>query len=138
MAAFYMRRTSAGYLAPDDDRAMKILLKVPIGSMVRVEFPELTKRRTNSQNALYWKWLTEAVKAVSDHTGNDIDDLHEFFKHKFLSPRIIEVRGETVRQYTTTKLTTQEMADYTNRIYAWVAAELGISLPLPEEMGRAA
>lgn len=137
-APYFMRRTNAGYLAPDDDRAMRALLRIPIGTIVRVELPDLVKKRTNSQNALYWKWLTEAVKAVADETGNDIDDLHEFFKHKFLTPRVIEVRGETVQKYSTAKLTTQEMAEYTDKIYAWVTQELGIRLPLPDEMGRAA
>ena len=36
-ASFFMRRTSAGYLAPDDDRAMRALVRIPRDSVVRVE-----------------------------------------------------------------------------------------------------
>lgn len=37
MTTLYMRRTTAGYLAPDDDRAMRALLRVPRDAVVRVE-----------------------------------------------------------------------------------------------------
>lgn len=138
-APYFMRRTNVGYLAPDDDRALKALLRVPIGSVVKVEIPALAeagRRRTLSQNALYWKWLSEAIKAVATETGNDTDDLHEFFKHKFLTPQIIEVRGETIQRWTTTKMTTAEMAEFTDKVYAWIVGELGIILPMPQDLGR--
>lgn len=91
------------------------------------------KRRSLSQNALMWKWITEIVNAVSEYTGHDADELHHFFKSKYLPPRVVEVGGETVPYYTTTKLTTAEMSEYMDKIYAFATQELGIILPLPEE-----
>lgn len=94
------------------------------------------KRRSLSQNSLMWCWLDQVADHVSQHTGMDADDIHEFFKHKFLQPKIIEVAGETVECRTTTKLTTLEMTKYMDRIYAFVTSELGVLLPLPQEFQR--
>ena len=91
------------------------------------------KRRSLSQNSLMWLWLGEVADLVGQHTGMDADDIHEAFKRKFLSPRIIEVLGETIDVRTTTTLTTLEMTTYMDRIYAWVTTELGLLLPLPQE-----
>ncbi|MBF0247048.1 MAG: recombination protein NinB [Alphaproteobacteria bacterium] len=93
------------------------------------------KRRTTKQNALMWKWVNEVADHVSDYTGMDADEVHEFFKGKFLSPHVVEIGGEIVEYRTTTKLTTSEMTDYMNRIYAWATTYLGLHLPIPEDLG---
>lgn len=91
------------------------------------------KKRSLSQNALMWKWLNEVVAIVGDATGNDSDQLHWFFKQKFLKPEVVEVHGETAFHYTTTKLTPSEMSEYMDKIYSFVTQELRIRLTLPEE-----
>lgn len=40
-----------------------------------------------NQNRLYWAYLHE----LSAETGNDAEDLHEYFKRKFLPPRFLKV-----------------------------------------------
>lgn len=94
------------------------------------------KRRSLSQNSLMWLWLTDVIDAVHEHTGTDKDDLHAFFKQKFLTPRIVEIGGEVIERHTTTTLKTNEMSEYLDKIYAWVTSELGIILPLPTEYMR--
>lgn len=94
------------------------------------------KRRSLSQNALMWSWLTKIVDAISQHTGHDTDELHSFFKSKYLPARTVEIGGEVRQYYTTTKLTTAEMTAYLDKIYAFATQELGLLLPLPEELGR--
>ena len=96
------------------------------------------KRRSLSQNALMWKWINEVADHVQRATGQDSDDVHDFFKRKFLKPKVIEIAGETVQKYSTKNLTVPEMTEYMNHIYAFVTSELGILLPIPEELGRAA
>ena len=96
------------------------------------------KRRSLSQNSLMWAWVNEVAEHVREATGQDSDDIHEFFKQKFLTPRIIEVNGETVKKWSTKKLTKAEMSEYMNRIYAWATSEMGLLLPVPEDLGRAA
>lgn len=97
------------------------------------------KKRTLKQNALMWKWINEVADAVAEHTGHDADDIHEFFKAKFLPAagrKIVEIDGETVERRTTTALDTAGMGRYMDAIYAFVVNELGILLPVPEEYGR--
>ena len=94
------------------------------------------KRRSLSQNSLMWCWLNEVAGHVSQHTGMDIDDIHEAFKQKFLPAKIKEVLGETLDVRSTTKLTTLEMVAYMDRIYAWVTSELGVLLPLPQDFQK--
>ena len=91
------------------------------------------KRRSLSQNSLMWLWLGEVADHVGQHTGQDADDIHEFFKQRFLPPRVIEVGGVTELVRSTAKLTTLEMTIYMDRIYAWVTSELSLLLPLPQE-----
>lgn len=91
------------------------------------------KKRTLSQNALMWKWINEVAQYVHEATGQDSDDVHEFFKVKFLPARIVELGGEIIEWRTTTRLTTAEMSEYMNKIYAWVTTELGLLLPVPQD-----
>ncbi len=90
-------------------------------------------RRSLSQNSLMWKWLEEVVAHVHQSTGQDKEDIHEFFKQKFLTPKIIEFNGETVKKWSTKNLTTAEMSQYMDQIYAWVTTELGLLLPVPQD-----
>lgn len=99
----------------------------------RVTVEPHRKRRSLSQNSLMWLWIGEVADLVGQHTGMDAADVHEFFKQKFLPPRIIEVGGVTEDVRSTAKLTTLEMTTYMDRIYAWVTTELGLLLPLPQE-----
>lgn len=94
------------------------------------------KRRTQSQLALYWLWLDLVVQHIHEHSGQDKDDVHEALKAKFLPARVVELDGQPYEIRSTKKLSTAEMADYTDKVYAWATSELGLLLPLPEELGR--
>ena len=94
-----------------------------------------TKRRTLSQNNLMWKWHESVVKAIHEHSGTDKDEVHEFFKRKFAPVRYVDIAGELVEYRSTKHLTSKEMTDYLNKIYAWATAE-GYFLPVPEDLGR--
>ena len=91
------------------------------------------KRRSLSQNALMWKWLEKVVAHVHETTGQDKEDIHEFFKRQFLTPKVTEVFGVTVKTWSTKDLNTAEMSEYLDKIYAWVTTELGLLLPVPQD-----
>lgn len=122
-------------LRTDHDRQnwIRFIFSMPLDKPVKVTAQVVRKGRTLSQNSLYWKWVGEAVDAVADHTGHDADELHDFFKQKFLTPTVVEINGEAINRYTTTTLNKAEMSAYMERIYAFCAG-LGIYLPIPEEM----
>lgn len=90
------------------------------------------KKRSLSQNALYWKW----VGIIADETGNDNDDIHEAFKGMFLTPRAVQIGIESREIRSTVKQNTDEMKTYMDKVYAYATSQLGILLPIPEELGR--
>lgn len=79
-APYFMRRTSAGYLAPDDDRALKALLRVPIGSSVKVEIksgrsvPMMRKwwalMAKIQENQSHYQTVEELEDALCVHLGH--------------------------------------------------------------------
>ena len=86
--------------------------------------------RTVPQNRLYWLYLT----CIEQETGMDKEDLHIFFKQKYLRKEDLTIGSETIPQtISTTKLTTAQFVDYTNKIVAFASAELGIVLPDPAD-----
>jgi hypothetical protein len=85
------------------------------------------KPRTINQNRLYWMWLT----LLSDETGNDRDDLHDYFRRKYLPWSQKDVMGETMFLVSsTTKLDTKQFTDYLENIRR-EGSQLGVYLPSP-------
>jgi hypothetical protein len=94
--------------------------KENIGKILRIE-PEVSTR-TLSQNKLYWKYLG----IIEIETGNNANDLHEYFRRVFLIPKIIKVMGKEVKIPTsTTELKKNEFSDYLDKI----CAETGVPIP---------
>ena len=90
------------------------------------------KRRSLSANGLYWKW----VSIIADGTGNSDDDLHDALKDKFCPPREVQLGDDFRTIRSTANLGTKDFKDYMDKVYAFATAELGILLPIPEELGR--
>lgn len=112
------------------DFALKIIgnLKIDPDRPLEVLIQQHRPRRSLSQNALYWKWLG----IISVETGNDPDDLHEFFKREYAEPRSVSVKGEDFSVYSTAKMSVEDMSKYMERVFTFAAHE-GIVLPVPEE-----
>lgn len=83
------------------------------------------KKRTNRQNSLYWLWLN----FIAEETGSDPDELHVYFKSKYLLDR----SGKIPVVKSTTRLTTVEFSEYMDKITREVA-NVGITLPNPEDL----
>lgn len=110
--------------------AMSLIRQLDVGKTWQITVKPFKKKRSLHQNALYWKWL--GIIAVE--TGNDPDDLHEIFKQQFLIPVEVEFAGEvTSLRRSTTKLNTQDMSAYMDKVNAFAASQLGIILPLPDD-----
>ena len=123
----------AGELSQRDkqiDRISQKLWDLPDAKEWAIEIKQHRKKRTNPQNALYWKW----IGIIAMETGNDPDLIHEYCKVKFLPPLTVIVNGESVDVAgSTTKLKTTEMKDYMNWVEHWALSELDIILPHPED-----
>jgi hypothetical protein len=94
------------------------------------------KKRTNSQNALYWMWLA----CIGDYTGDDKNDLHGYFRKRFLPFEEKTVIDEVKFKLTsTTDLNTAEFSAYMDKIQQFVLThevirDFGIELPNPEDL----
>jgi len=89
------------------------------------------KRRSVDQNALYWLWL----KCIADETGNEENWLHEYFKETYLFRGYFEMGGKMYTCNTsTTRLNTSGFTEYLEKIKIFASSELGIILPLPEDL----
>lgn len=103
--------------------------KENVGKILRIETPKLV--RSLSQNALYWVYLEK----IAQETGADAEeDLHPFFKSKFLPKRIGKFKGKTMEhefsyEGSTTKLSKAEFSEYMSKIERLT----GILIPTKEE-----
>lgn len=96
------------------------------GARVTVKVDKLT--RSLSQNAYYWVYLG----VIADETGDNADDLHEFFKRKLLPPRFITVLGTEVKiPASTTDLDKMAFGEYLDQICALT----NVPLPDPQAAG---
>jgi hypothetical protein len=87
--------------------------------------------RTIPQNRLYWLYLA----CISDEIGIDKDDLHVFFKQKYLQKEEVVINGETIiRTFSTAELNTKQFTEYINKITVFASSEWGIALPDPADI----
>lgn len=93
----------------------------------KVVIERYTEPRTLNQNALMWLWL----KCIEDETGTSSMEAYNHYCKKFLA--YVNEWGEEVYN-TSSHLNTKQMAEFMQNIQADAAAELGISLPLPDDL----
>ena len=95
------------------------------------EVKKKRKDRTIDQNSLYWLWIT----CISMETGQDKEDIHEFFKKKYLGMKECQAFNLTFFiPCSTTKLDTVQMKNYLDEIQIFSNVELGIVLPDPKDL----
>lgn len=103
---------------------------LPNGKRYDINIVVHRERRTIDQNRLLFLW----INCISSETGQDKDDLHRYFKRKFLPQNYRRVFNEQLYvEPTTTTLDTKQFTDYLNLIHSFSASELGITLPNPED-----
>ena len=93
------------------------------------------KKRSREQNAYLWGVVYPTIQtAIQESRGEDYscDDIHEWFRDKYLPKRVITIKGETkVARPSTTTLDVKEFGEYLDRIICF-CAENGIVIPDPE------
>lgn len=112
---------------------VKFLNNLTLEKPVEITIKDYRKKRSLSQLALYWVWVNRVVEIVADETGHSPEEIHTYFKTRFLTPQVIEIDGKIVNHYTTTKLTMAEMSAYMTQIYEFVTSTMGLYLPIPED-----
>lgn len=89
----------------------------------------MSKKRSIQQNDLMWMWF----ECIARETGTGKDDIYMYYCKKFLC-KVITIGEKQEEIYnTSSKLNTEQMTDFLNKIQADAAQELGIRLPQPED-----
>ena len=98
------------------------------GTNVWVTCQKAKSTRTIQQN----RYLFGVVyKMIADFTGYDTDDIHEYCKDRFGGKKVIVDKPVSI---STTKYTTEEMAEYLDKIKQWSAEFLNLYIPDPNEV----
>lgn len=98
------------------------------GKEISVDVKIKSKKRTNPQNAYYWKILQIAGREI----GYTPEELHQTFKSKFNLEHKNYKGKELDIVKSTAKLNTAEFTEYLDNVIRELA-ELGISVLSPEE-----
>jgi len=121
------------YLLIDEQRkqnAIDHINKLGTGETWEVVIREYKKKRSLSQNNLYWLWLPY----LASHFGYADDEMHDELKYAFIGEEVYTNRkGVTrTRPQSTTKLKVKEMAEYLTKIEI-LAGNNDIKLPMPHD-----
>jgi hypothetical protein len=119
------------------DRLRAFLLAALPGKELRVEVCEHRKRRSDDQNRALWGL---AYKILHDATGNDPEDLHEFFLGEHFGWEVIDVMGQKRRVpiRRSSKLSRVEFAEFFDFIQRRSAETVGVFIPDPDPNWREA
>lgn len=101
-----------------------------------VTFERRKATRSEQQNRYYWGVV---LATVAEHTGHGVDELHEYFKQRFNSKRVVlvdpttgEVKDENTIGLSTAKLNKVTFADYVNHIVQFAHEDLNVTIPPPD------
>jgi hypothetical protein len=112
------------------ERVISYLSKIDLLKQWSVSVSLIKSKRSIDQNSLYWLWLA----AIESETGNSKEDLHEYFKDKYLGYKVNNVFDSEVKtRISTTKINTKEFTDYLEKIHLFVLEEIGVNLPYPDD-----
>ena len=90
---------------------------------------KVQEKRSIAQNDLMWMWLT----CIENETGTPKDEVYMYYCKKFLM-RTVTMGQRQERVYmTTSKLNTEQMTEFLNKVQADAQTELGITLPTPQD-----
>ena len=96
---------------------------------VEVNVKEWKSNRSRNQNSLMWAWLS----ILEQETGQPKEDIHDYFKKKFLM-RIIKIKGKPEKVVgSTTNLDTKEFTEYLEKLRETSAVFFNVNLPDPYE-----
>lgn len=111
------------------ENALQGLKALNLDKPWRMTVKPYVRRRSDIQHRLMWLWLG----IIEADTGNTKEDMHLYFKIKFLGTEERSVLGETITEIkSTTVLNIKEFTEYLDKIERFTAETIGIPLSHPE------
>ena len=109
----------------------KAIDEQPLDGSIRITMGKNKVKRSDSQNSLYWLWLT----IIGDEIGYTKPEIHDALRAELLMPETYrDLQGATHECLpSTSKMKLGEFAEYLNAIERWASAE-GMILPHPEDV----
>jgi hypothetical protein len=106
-------------------RALRGLANAPVDITIRRH----RKTRSDRQNRFYWHIV---IGLTAEYCGYQPEEMHDAWKWRLLRLEDPDHLMPTVRS--TASLTTQEFESYIDQIRTVAATELGVVIPLPNEV----
>jgi hypothetical protein len=104
------------------------------GDRIWISVGRLSDKKIRSVEANNYYWGV-VVHMLSLETGYEKDEMHEALKLKFLQWEPLEGIPTTV---STSKLSSDQFAEYVERIKRWAAIDLGVYIPSPNDLDLSA
>ena len=104
--------------------ANRIACQLSPDKVWRITVSVYKSRRSNDQNRLAFA----IYQAIADETGHSVDEVHVICKHKFGEPTVYRLGDTEVTEYRTRDKDSLWMGNYLDRLQAWAASELGVSI----------
>jgi hypothetical protein len=128
MTPIFQGTITAGKLIFDSPVDVLAHLQSLEGKRVEVTVERQKRKRTNQQNRWYWGVV---LQLISEHTGEDPENLHEALKAHFAPKHVV---GNIVVPSASRYLDTMDFSTYCEKVRRWAAEELHISIPDPEQV----
>ena len=111
------------------DQELAYLFSTLTNGTYSITVKKVQEKRSIAQNDLMWMWLT----CIQNETGTNKDEIYMYYCKKFLM-KTVSVGQKMERIYmTTSKLNTEQMSDFLNKLQVDALSELGIRLPTPQD-----
>lgn len=98
------------------------------GKYVEVSISDKKSKRSDRMNRYYWGVV---IRYISDETGYEPEELHEYLKEKFLPKRQITLDEQMTVTPSTTELSTDDFQKYIFKITLWAGEFLHLHIPQP-------
>ena len=124
-------KVESGHLVPFRD--VRLVLQQSEGQELEVTIKP-KRRRTLSQNALYWAVVVPQVAEGIRQAGTNAThtEVHEFLKGRFLEPKMLLAKDETfMLPSSTSTLTKEQFSIYLDQVAEFCREYLGFDLELP-------
>ena len=117
---FYAKVLQSKIQLQDSSSFKKYISQFEDNAEIEIMVRPKAKRRTIKQNRAYWGAVINQIAiAIANDTGQDADDVHDYFKTKFLQRKIINpATGELITVVgSTANLNTKEFTDFVEKCY---------------------